>query len=189
VDNPPAVDDLAQALWRRAAAGDTAAFERIVIAHQGRVRQQLRRLCQGDDALADDLAQDTFVQAWQALPGFAGQAQLGTWLYRIAFRAYLMHLRQRGRRLDEMAMGDELPELPDATTAQGPALRLDLAQALARLPEAQRVAIIHCEAMALSHDEAAAVLGWPLGTVKSHVARGKARLRLLLADWQDEVHR
>lgn len=176
-------------MWRRAAAGDTAAFERIVITHQGRVRQQLRRLCRGDDALADDLAQDTFVQAWQALPGFAGQSQLGTWLYRIAWRSYLMHQRKLGRRPDELLAGDDTPDLPDASTPHGPALRLDLAQALARLPEAQRVAIIHCEVLALSHDEAAAVLGWPLGTLKSHVARGKARLRDWLADWQDEVHR
>ena len=67
------------------------------------------------------------------------------------------------------------------------ALRLDVARALAQLSEEQRVAIVHCYHLDLSHDEAAAVLGLPLGTLKSHVARGKARLKELLAAWNEEA--
>jgi RNA polymerase sigma-70 factor (ECF subfamily) len=63
--------------------------------------------------------------------------------------------------------------------------RLDVERALAALAEAERVALIHCFGLDLSHAEAAAVLGWPLGTLKSHVARGKARLREQLAAWQE----
>lgn len=69
--------------------------------------------------------------------------------------------------------------------ASKPALqRIDVNRALAALPEAERVALIHCFQLDLSHAEAAEVLGWPLGTLKSHVARGKARLRATLAAWQ-----
>jgi DNA-directed RNA polymerase specialized sigma24 family protein len=62
-------------------------------------------------------------------------------------------------------------------------MRLDVERALAALPETQRLALIHCFHLDLSHDEAASVLGWPVGTLKSHVARGKAALRERLAAW------
>ena len=64
--------------------GDRHAFARLVRAHQSRVRLQLRRLAHGDAALADDLAQETFVQAWLHLNDFRGDARLATWLHRIA---------------------------------------------------------------------------------------------------------
>lgn len=178
--------DLVQAeTLAQARAGDTAAFGRLVAAHQSRVRHQLRRLCHGDTARADDLAQEAFVQAWLALPGFRGDARFSTWLHRIAYRCFLMQQRAAGpapRALDDAhALADAA-----ADHAPGPALRIDLQRALAALPEAQRVAVIHCHGLELTHEEAAAVLGWPLGTLKSHVARGKAQLRLALAAWQPE---
>lgn len=171
-------------LLARARAGDAGAFSQLVLLHQSRVRQQLRRLCHGDTALADDLAQDAFVQAWQALPGFRGDSRLATWLYRIAYLRYLMHARSAQRSPVRGAADDDLVPLEPAAPAGSPALRIDLARALARLSEPQRLALIHCHALDLAHDEAAAVLGWPLGTLKSHLARGKARLRELMADWQ-----
>jgi len=159
-----------------------AQFEALVREHQSRVRQQLRRLTRGDAALADDLAQDTFVQAWQHLASFRGEARLSTWLHRIAYRRFLMHRRRASVSLEfgDAALVDSAIQDPDA------AMRLDVERALARLAEPERVALIHCFQLDLSHAEAADVLGWPLGTLKSHVARGKAHLREHLAAWQAE---
>src|ERR1700744_857571 len=83
--------------------GDRHAFARLVRAHQSRVRLQLRRLTQGDAALGDDLAQETFVQAWMHLVEFRGEARLATWLHRIARARFLQHVRR--------------PQLPVATLA------------------------------------------------------------------------
>jgi RNA polymerase sigma factor (sigma-70 family) len=158
-----------------------AGFEALVREHQSRVRQQLRRLTHGDHALADDLAQETFVLAWRHIGGFRGDARVATWLYRIAYNAFLA--QRRGERVEEpLDESHQLAVQPDGSAAA--AQRLDVERALATLPEAERVALIHCFALDLSHAEAAEVLGWPLGTLKSHVARGKARLRERLAAWK-----
>jgi RNA polymerase sigma factor (sigma-70 family) len=169
----------------RARTGDRAAFAQLVRAHQSRVRLQLRRLTRGDLALADDLAQETFVQAWQHLADFRGEARLATWLHRIALTRFLQHVRRPGL----LAAWCE-----DIDAAAGPAhdprpaegLRLDVEQALAALGEMQRLAILHCYHLDLSHAEAAQVLGLPLGTLKSHLERAKTRLRELLAAWNPE---
>lgn len=155
--------------------------------HQSRVRQQLRRLTQGDAALADDLAQETFVAAWRHVGSFRGDAKVSTWLYRIAYNTWLAH--RRGAR--EHVSLDADDGVAQAAVDPAPALdaavlrQIDVGRALAALPEAERVALIHCFQLDLSHAEAAEVLGWPLGTLKSHVARGKARLRETLAAWQE----
>nr|WP_281375115.1 sigma-70 family RNA polymerase sigma factor [Aquabacterium terrae] len=168
----------------RARAGDVQAFNTLVTRHQSRVRQQLRRLTRGDPALADDLAQETFVQAWRALPGFRGDARFATWLYRIAYHRFLMQCRAEPPL---QPLGDAAAGPADAAHVSSDALRIDLERALARLPEPERIAIIHCGVLELTHEEAASVLGLPLGTLKSQVARAKARLRIDLAAWQAET--
>jgi RNA polymerase sigma factor (sigma-70 family) len=160
-----------------------AGFEALVRAHQSRVRSQLRRLTKGDAALADDLAQETFVLAWRHVGSFRGDARVSTWLYRIAYNTFLAHVRgaREHEALDEAQVESSVPDASGAT-----AQRIDVERALAALPEPERVALIHCFQLDLSHAEAAEVLGWPLGTLKSHVARGKARLRERLSAWQGE---
>ncbi len=171
-------------LCRRAASGDRSAFAELVRSHQSGVRNQLRRLTRGDVALADDLAQDSFIQAWTQLAQFKAQARFASWLYRIAYNRFLMYLRSHTGTVS-LADDDSGEEV-----AQGPgydsALRLDVEAALARLPLAERVALIHCYHLDLSHEEAAQVLNLPLGTLKSQVLRAKARLRDLLAAWAPE---
>lgn len=172
----------------RALAGDRSAFSELVRSHQSAVRNQLRRLTKGDAALADDLAQDSFIQAWTHLGGFRGQARFASWLYRIAYNRFLMHVRSH--HPTQSLCGEPWPGGTDEPADhEGPAraLRLDVATALARLPEAERVALIHCYHLDLSHEEAAQVLNLPLGTLKAQVLRAKARLRELLADWAPEV--
>ncbi len=175
-----------------AAAGDPNAFAQWVRQHQSAVRNQLRQLTKGDVALADDLAQETFIQAWTHLAEFRGQARSSTWLFRIAYNRFLMHARSHRPTQplpdDESATdGTEGATQHDSRPAQ--ALRLDMQAALARLPETERVALIHCYHMDLSHEEAAQVLNLPLGTLKSHVLRAKARLREWLSAWAPEVSR
>jgi RNA polymerase sigma-70 factor (ECF subfamily) len=162
-----------------------AGFEALVGAHQSRLRQQLRRLTRGDAALADDLAQQAFVHAWRHIGSFRGDARVSTWLHRIAYNTFLAHARAAHEHepLDEDALADASGA--DGTNAA--LQRIDVERALATLPEAERVALIHCFWLDLSHAEAAEVLGWPLGTLKSHVARGKARLREQLGAWHHGV--
>jgi len=166
--------------------GDRRAFERLVRAHQSRVRLQLRRLTQGDAALADDLAQETFVQAWLHLNDFRGDARLATWLHRIALTRFLQHVRRPQLPIEwrDAAQDDAGEPGHDPRPAQG--LARDVERALQALSEIQRLAVVHCFHLDLSHAEAAQVLGLPLGTLKSHLDRAKTRLRDLLGAWNPE---
>lgn len=168
-------DDEAQ-LLARAVAGERAAFAGLVQAHQAYLRQFLRRLTRGQQDWADELAQEAFIAAWRGLPGFRGEARFRSWLTRLAFNAYL---RQRETQAPVEAV-DEPPEAADSDFAPKLAQRLDLARALAQLREPEREAILMCFYAELSHAEAAEALGWPLGTLKTQVLRGRARLRELL---------
>lgn len=170
----------------RARQGDRPAFARLVQSHQSRVRLQLRRLTQGDAALADDLAQETFVQAWLHLNDFRGEARLATWLHRIALTRFLQHVRRPQLPLEWHAAEASDADEPghDPRAAEG--LTRDVERALQALSEIQRLAVVHCFHLDLSHAEAAQVLGLPLGTLKSHLDRAKSRLRELLGAWNPE---
>lgn len=162
-------------------ADDRRAFEQLVRRHQGMVRAQLRRLLHGDDGRADDLAQETFLLAWRKLDQFRGEARFSTWLYRIAYTCFL-----QARRKGLSAADDIDGDASDSRTSPRDAvdLRLDIERAMRCLSEPEQIVLTHVVQLGLSHDEAAYVLAMPLGTVKSHTSRGKAKLRALLADWQ-----
>ncbi|MFN7693010.1 MAG: RNA polymerase sigma factor [Burkholderiales bacterium] len=165
----------------RAAAGQQAAFAQLVQAHQGYLRRLLARLCGGDTARADDLAQEAFMKAWRALPSFRGEARFRTWLTRIAYSALAAERRPQALPLDS-----EAPELPVSDFSPGVDWRLDLDRAMTLLNEKERDALLLCFAGDLSHSEAALVLGWPLGTVKTQVLRARNKLRTALKDWSPE---
>ena len=160
---------------------DRRAFEQLVRRHQGMVRAQLRRLLHGDNAEADDLAQETFLLAWRKLHQFRGEARFSTWLYRIAYTCFLQAYRKRSS--DAMVMNSDEIELP-TSVRDATELRLDVEKAMRRLSMPEQAVLWHVVQLGLSHDEAAYVLAMPLGTVKSHARRGKAKLRTQLADWQ-----
>lgn len=166
-------------LVAHAAAGDRSAFAALVQAHQGYLRKLLGRVCRGDQARADDLAQEAFVRAWRALPGFRGEARFRTWLTRLAYSAL-------SAERPALPRADEAPaeEASHSDFAPGADWRIDLDRALAELTEPQRHALLLCYGADLSHAEAARVLGWPLGTVKTQVLRAKARLRARLGAWE-----
>jgi RNA polymerase sigma factor (sigma-70 family) len=161
-----------RALVAAARDGAADAFAQIVALHQQQVRAFLRRAC-GNRAEAEDLAQETFLAAWKGLDRFAGQSSLRSWLTGIAWHKLQMAQRSWARaRRTEAAL--PAPEATDASGAAG--RRLDLERAMAALPLDQRAAVALCLAAEFSHAEAAEALGLPLGTVKSHVQRGRAKL-------------
>ena len=159
---------------------DQHAFGELVRRHQSAVRGLLRQLTRTDLALADDLAQDTFVRAYKHIRSFRGEARFSTWLYRIAYNCF----REDARRRKELVGIDEeqLQAEADPQTVD-PGLRHDLMHALSLLPLRERSAVLLCCHNGLSHDEAARVLGIPLGTVKTNVLRGREKLKRMLAVW------
>ena len=163
------------ALLALAVAGDTAAFESLVRQRQSPLRGFLRRLTRGDHALADDLAQETFFEAWRKIDQFRGEGPFASWLARIAYRRYLMWARQR--KLEPL---DDGADYIETHSGPPPELRLDLEKAMARLSLPERAALTLCYALEYTQEEAADTLEMPLGTLKSHVARGREKLRKLL---------
>ena len=165
----------AEGLLREARAGDTAAFGALVREHQSKVRAFLWRLTRGDTALADDLAQETFFEAWRKIAQYRGDGSFGGWLCGIAWSRFLMDRRKRKEEptedIDQTASFDPQP---------GSAAKLDLERAMARLAPAESAALTLCYALGHSHGEAAEILNLPLGTVKSHVLRGREKLQAML---------
>jgi RNA polymerase sigma-70 factor (ECF subfamily) len=154
--------------------GSELAFNQLVDRHQQAVRTFLRKLLV-NDADADDLAQETFLAAWTHARSFRGEASVRAWLCGIAWRkakgAQRSWARQRSR---ETAHHAQLSSPAGSGTAAED--RLAIKRALAALPFEQRAAVTLCLICGFSHSEAAGILGAALGTVKSHVLRGRERL-------------
>jgi RNA polymerase sigma factor (sigma-70 family) len=174
--------DLDSVLVAEARRGSSQAFDRLVAKHQQAVRGFLRRLT-GDWSDADDLAQDTFVAAWAGLGAYKGASSVRSWLCAIAYRKALSHRRSRGR--SAARDGVWVTEAEEARAPEAEDL-IALAKALAGLPIEQRAAVSLCLAAEFSHSEAAEALGLPLGTIKSHVTRGRAKLLEVLGDGDDQ---
>jgi RNA polymerase sigma-70 factor (ECF subfamily) len=172
-----------EALVSAAQAGSPEAFSRLVDRHQQAVRAFLRRAC-GDWALADDLAQEAFLTAWDRIGRLKAGSSVRAWLCGIAYRKHLTTRRSAVRsRLREEAYEADRP----AVGQGAPEDRMALEAAMAELPADQRACVALCLAADFSHAEAAEALGLPLGTVKSHVTRGRARLLASLG--VDDDHR
>ena len=188
----PSVSD-AQLIARALVTDDRHAFAELVRRHQSSVRACLRKLTAGNHALSDDLAQETFILAWRKLASFRQEARFSTWLYRIATNCWLAHNRKRreellGDRADAVAEGDDdtMPQLDaaDRNHVQATTLKLDLERAMALLSEGERAAIVQCYHNDLTHEEAAYVLDCPIGTIKTHILRGKQKLKAALAAYE-----
>ncbi len=177
----PAAED---SVIEQAQRGSVAAFTRLIETHQQAVRAFLRRLS-GDHAEADDLAQDSFVTAWARLRTFQHSRDFRLWLYGIAYRKFLGGQRAARRRQVREQLA-AVAATPGAASEPDPERRLDLRKALAALPADQRAAVALCLAAGVSHGDAAELLGLPLGTVKSHVQRGRTALLAILKDEDHE---
>lgn len=157
-----------------ALADNPLAFQTLVLRHQRMVRQWLRRLGR-DPTLADDLAQETFVKAWQCLQDWRGDAEFQSWLLRIAYREFLQHLR-KDRSLSATLERFERLDPPLADTDSASTVP-DLDRLLAVLTSEQRACMLLCFSHGYSHTEASALLGLPLGTLKSTLRRSLEQIR------------
>ena len=152
------------ALSRRAAAGDSAAFAALVEKYERPLRAFLSRM--GAAEIADDIAQDAFLKAWRSAGQYDGRARYSTWLTSIAWRCRLDELRRRPRVEPNLQTG----EAEDSNPAE-------VSDMLSRLSEKERGSLILCDGHGWTHEEAAELLGLPLGTLKSNVARAKSKCR------------
>lgn len=173
-----------QMLVDRARSGDPSAFDDLVKRHQARIY----RLCvhilrsHGD---ADDLTQETFVRAYRALDRFDGRSAFFTWLYRIAVNLCLNALRSRKNRSRDSSLEDARidgiepcadSERPDEDALRKQTYRL-LCQGIDSLSETLRTTMILVCVDGLSHEDAAAILGAPVGTVAWRVHEARRKLR------------
>lgn len=171
-------------LARLVARGDTEAGAELVNRYQASVRRFLRRLT-GRDDLADDLAQDTFVRMLSYAGRYDPKYPMRTWLLTIARRLSINRGRHDGRViLTEQFQGSQAVEsAPDVAATQADtqrALRARLNGALKQLTSSQREAILLFHQQGLGVGEVAEVMGLPVGTVKSHLHRGRAALRRII---------
>lgn len=173
---PPQAPD-EELVARVVTARDRAAFGELVRRHQAKVRGWLRQLTR-DPATADDLAQETFIRAWDRMATFTGQGRFAAWLMKIAYTEFLMARRQRQseQRLTAALTTEQESEPPHDPTAAH-AAATDVTRMLGVLDEDERIAMLLCYAAGFSHGEASEVTGMPLGTVKSHISRGKQKIR------------
>ena len=162
-----------------ARGGDRDAFAALVGRRQSWVRNLMRRCC-GDPSLADDLAQQVFLQAWRKIPQLREPARFDAWLRRLAVNTWRQHQRAKDALRDADVLDDSEAAPPDT-----PGVAVDLDHALATLPDSVRLCLVLSYRDGLTHGEIADLAGLPLGTVKSHIRRGTQRLQSLLAAYRD----
>ncbi|WP_296815644.1 RNA polymerase sigma factor [Brevundimonas sp.] len=156
-----------------AAAGGRREFGELVRRHSASVRGLLRRMG-AEASLADDVAQDAFIQAFERCSEFRGEGSFAAWVRKIAARLYIKRRSREARWADQAELDDQPDQTPDRSRA------IDLDQALKSLSEIERVCVSLCHGAGLTHSEIAAATNLPLGTVKSHVKRGLDKLRARL---------
>ena len=175
-----------QLVARVVSSQDTEAFGELVRRHQSHVRNFLRKLT-GDYTLADDLAQDCFIHAWDKLRTFSGRGSFIGWLLRVAYTTFLQS-RRKSKRYAEI-----LEEVGHKTETEGTGYVAeseeigDLDRFLAVLTEEERAVMVMSYACGLSHREIGESMNMPVGTVKSVIFRGKEKIRTSF-DIKDHQH-
>ena len=175
-----------------AVSNDQRAFAELVNRHQSNLRYSLRQMTDWNESLADDLAQDTFIQAFKQLSNFRQQSKFSSWLYRIGYNTFLQHVRKK--TLDVQSLDDNPilesqlesdTSFEDDSQLEKSELHTKVARLLAAI-EPERRSVLHL----LLHrqntqSEIAEIMGIPLGTVKTHINRGRVALQQGLQDWRD----
>lgn len=188
-DAPARGGDVAQ-LIEQAQLGDTAAFERLIAVHQGKI-YGFARAFTADNQEAADLAQEALIKIYRSLGGFRYQSSLLTWMFRIVKNVFLDHhksRRQRERRREQPLDATAEQDLRGIPTSSGHGTspeallladeeRRALWQALSRIAETYRTVVVLADMQGLSYEEIAGIVGAPIGTVKSRLNRGRDALR------------
>ena len=180
---PDSLEDDDADLARRAAQADVAAFEQIYRRHHRRLHGVIVRLVGQAGARAEDLTQEAFVRAWQALPTFRFDSALSTWLHRLAVNTALMDLRSR-RGAEALETDDEAlawQATPDSA-GHRTALGLDLERAVASLPPRARAVLVLYDIEGWKHEEIADELGMAVGSSKAQLHRARQLLRTRLGE-------
>ena len=183
IDAPSAEACEDAALVRRAAAADIAAFEQLYRRHHARMHGVIARLVGQAGSRAEDLTQEAFVRAWQALPAFRFESAVSTWLHRLAVNTALMELRSRRGRPGMDDDEDALDSLPTADTAGNAMLGRDLERAVATLPPRARAVLVLHDVEGWKHEEIAAELGMAVGSSKAQLHRARHLLRERIGGW------
>ena len=174
---------------------DQLAFAELVKRNQSNVRHSLRQLSNWNEALADDLAQETFIQAFKGLHKFNRKSKFSSWLYRIAHNQFLQHCRSNkaqknfaefadydAHELSNSAQYATRDEHSESTSGQ---LQQQLAGLLAELQPERRSVLHLLLHRQCTHQEIANIMALPLGTVKTHITRGREFLQQQLIAWQE----
>lgn len=193
--------DIDRQLVERARLGDKRAFELLVEKYRRRLLRLLSRMVRDPDEV-EDIAQETFIKAYRALPNFRGDAAFYTWLYRIGVNTAKNYLASRKKAmptiseqaLDEDDEPDERLVAQDISTPESVLLSKQVAlavnQVVEALPEELRTAITLREMEGLSYEEIADLMGCPIGTVRSRIFRAReaiaAKLRPILGTSEDK---
>ncbi|MEJ2582467.1 MAG: RNA polymerase sigma factor, partial [Acidobacteriota bacterium] len=166
-------------LVERAARGDVGAFEELYRENAGRVYLLCLRMC-GDPSLAEELAQEAFVRAWQKLGSFRGASAFSTWLHRVTVNVVLGNRRSAARREARVtSVGDRLP-VEGAVSDPSPGQAMDLERAIAALPEGARTAFVLHDIEGYRHKEISRLTGLAVGTSKAQLHRARRLLRKAL---------
>jgi len=177
--------DADDTLVRAAAGGDVGAFESLYRQHLRRVHAVVWRLVGGSDARAEELTQETFVRAWQALARFRFESAFGTWLHRLAVNTALMDLRTRRDNEDLETDDTALIDLGSGDSAGiRTALGIDLERAVASLPPRARAVLVLHDVEGWKHEEIANELNMAVGSSKAQLHRARRLLRARLGDSQ-----
>lgn len=168
---------------------DQRAFGQLVTRHQSMIRNSLRQLTNWDEGLADDLAQETFLMAYQNLRQFDGRARFSSWLYKIAYNQFLQHCRKQSSQKRAAQVEELDAETLDADnyaldeSADDNRLQKQVASILSGI-EPKRRCVLHLFLYReCTHNEISQILQMPLGTVKTHINRGRGELQQRLNEW------
>lgn len=174
-----------RALIERARRGEASAQRALYETHVERIYRLTFRLT-GTEHLARELTQDTFVRAFASIDGFRGDSAFGTWLHTIAVSVSLNELKRRKRENARAAPLEEALTMSRSAPLSDPILRERLMTAVNQLPEGCRTVFMMHDAEGYTHEEIAAALGVTPGTSKAQLSRGRAKLRIALAEFAEE---
>ncbi len=164
-----------QLIARCAAGDDRRAFGRLVEEYNDGLRRFLLNLTLGDAALADDLAQDTFLKAYLAIRSFQGLARFKTWLYRIACNEYYAYVRRRRETGWTEGNSDNPPD-PGYDSGQISDARIDTERCMRQLSDTERTVVLLFYLEDQPIKAISRITGLPEGTIKSHLSRSKAKM-------------
>ena len=165
------IDDISL-VTQAAVFHDRQAFGRLVVKYQSPIRRFFIHQTSGDDALSDDLAQETFIRAYTHIASFRGTAAFSSWLYRIACNVFYDYVR-RQRPTADIDSGEALRQ---GTQTATPGLGHDIGRAMQCLSDRERMCVTLQLVDGYPINEIAGITGMTEGTVKSHLFRGKQKL-------------